>query len=865
VPGQNLTRVEAQQRAATVTTHSYEIALDLTGGAETFRSTSRVRFSATPGASTFIDLVAPHVESVRLNGRDLDPAQVFADSRIALADLEADNELVVVADCAYMNTGEGLHRFVDPVDGEVYLYSQFEVPDSRRVFAVFEQPDLKAVFTFDVTAPKHWTVVSNALVADVEPHGEDASRWHFQDTEVISSYITAIVAGPYRGGEGTIRSIDGRELPARVLCRASLAEHLDVENILEITQQGFTFYENAFDRPYPFTKYDQLFVPEFNAGAMENAGAVTFLERYVFRSKVTGAMIERRAITILHELAHMWFGDLVTMRWWNDLWLNESFAEYASTLAAAEATRFTNAWTTFNSLEKSWAYRQDQLPSTHPIVAPINDLEDVQVNFDGITYAKGASVLRQLVAWVGTSEFLAGVAAYLRKHGGGNTELNDLLVELEATSGRELSSWSKLWLETAGVNTLTPVIETDEAGVITSFAVRQTAPEQWPTLRPHRLGIGFYDVTESESDDGADSARLRRTRYEEVDVDGELTPIPALVGATRPDLVLLNDDDLAYAKIRLDEASLDTALAHLRDFADSLPRALVWSAAWDMTRDGEWPAGSFVELVLGNIGAETDSTVVMMLLRQLVTSLDAYVDPAVSEAATVEAADRLWELLGTVEPGGDLQFQLAKAYAQLARTPEQLARLAGLRSGELTVPGLDVDVDLAWELLAGLASAGAVGVADLDAALAADNTATGAQALAQAKAALPVPAGKEETWTAVVERDELPNAVQAATIAGFTRSHDPSLLVPFAQRYFDVLERVWEGKTNEMAQNIVVGLYPSELADIDGSSGVDVLALTDAFLDGLGDRTPALRRLVVEAADGVRRQLRVQQADRDAR
>ncbi len=690
MPGQNLTRAEATERAAVVTTHSYEIALDLTQGAETFRSTSRVRFSGTPGSATFIDLVAPRVESVTLNGRELDVAEVFADSRIALADLAADNELVVVADCAYMNTGEGLHRFVDPVDGEVYLYSQFEVPDSRRVFAVFEQPDLKAVFQFRVVAPDHWTVVSNARVADVDPHGEGARIWRFEDTDVISSYITAIIAGPYTGGEGTIRSIDGREIPAKVLCRASLAEHLDVDNILELTQQGFTFYENAFGMPYPFTKYDQLFVPEFNAGAMENAGAVTFLERYVFRSKVTGAMIERRAITILHELAHMWFGDLVTMRWWNDLWLNESFAEYASTLAAAEATRFTGAWTTFNSLEKSWAYRQDQLPSTHPIVATINDLEDVQVNFDGITYAKGASVLRQLVAWVGAEEFLTGVAAYFRKHAHGNTELRDLLVELEAASGRELASWSALWLETAGVNTLSPEIAVDAEGTITSFAVRQTAPAEWPTLRPHRLGIGFYDV-----DDAEGGPVLRRVRYEEVDVDGELTEIPALTGTARPDLVLLNDDDLAYAKIRLDSASLETALRHLRDFADSLPRALVWSAAWDMTRDGEWPAQSFVDLALGNIDAETDSTVIMMLLRQLVTSLDAYVDPAARDAATVAAAERLWELLGSAEAGGSAVpagqgLRAARPHAGAARPAGRpaLGRDRGRRAGDQRRPGL---------------------------------------------------------------------------------------------------------------------------------------------------------------------------------
>ncbi len=565
MPAENLTRDEARHRAALVAVEEYRITLDLTTGPTTFRSTTQVTFTASAGASTFIDLIAPQVHEIVLNGRSIDPATAFAESRIALDDLAEHNSLTVVADGAYMNTGEGLHRFVDPVDDEVYLYSQFEVADARRVFAVFEQPDLKATFAFTVTAPAHWTVVSNSPTPEPTAAGEGVATWAFAPSPRISSYVTAVIAGPYHRETGELTSSDGRTIPLAVLCRASLSAYLDADEILDITRRGFAFFESRFAQPYPFAKYDQVFVPEFNAGAMENAGAVTFLENYVFRSKVPDATVERRAVTILHELAHMWFGDLVTMRWWDDLWLNESFAEYASTLAAAEATRWTQAWTTFSSMEKSWAYRQDQLPSTHPIVADIRDLEDVEVNFDGITYAKGASVLKQLVAWVGQDEFFAGVQAYFAKHAWGNTELRDLLVELEATSGRDLSAWSGLWLEQAGVTLLRPVVELDAHGVITHAAVHQEVPAEHPVQRPHRLVVSGYDVV-----DGEEGTRLARTSRIELDVDGPVTLVPGLVGMSRPDLILVNDEDLAYAKTRLDPDSFAFATSHLHEFEDSL-------------------------------------------------------------------------------------------------------------------------------------------------------------------------------------------------------------------------------------------------------------------------------------------------------
>ncbi len=859
MPAENLTRAEARERAEHVSVHSYEVDLDLTTGPEVFRSTTLVRFDAEAGRSTFLDLIAPRVHEVTLNGESLDPAVVFAESRITLDNLAASNELRVVADCAYTNTGEGLHRFVDPVDDEVYLYSQFEVADSRRVFTVFEQPDLKATFTFAVTAPAHWTVVSNSPTPEPVPAGEgrEGLTWRFEPTPRISSYITAIVAGPYHRETGSLTSSDGREIPLGVFCRASLAEHLDAEEIMDLTRRGFAFFEERFDHPYPFAKYDQLFVPEFNAGAMENAGAVTFRESYVFRSKVPEATVERRCVTILHELAHMWFGDLVTMRWWDDLWLNESFAEFASTLATAEATRFTQAWTTFTTLEKNWAYRQDQLPSTHPVVADMVDLAAVEVNFDGITYAKGASVLRQLVAYVGQEEFFAGLREYFRKHAWGNTSLEDLLVELEATSGRDLRSWSAVWLEKAGVTLLRPEITTDDDGVITSFAITQEVPAEHPVQRPHRLAVGGYDVVEQP--DG--TLALERTLRVELDVDGERTEVPELVGEERPDLVLVNDDDLAYAKVRLDEASLATAVEHLDAFTSSLPRALVWNAAWDMTRDAEWSARAFVDLVLGNIAAETDSSVVLVLLRQLHTTVESYVAAEHRDATKRSVADRLWTLVEAAEPGSDAQLQLVKAFAMPAPTPEQLEIVAGLADGSRELEGLPVDTDLRWELLLSLVAGGRAGEAEIEAHLAQDPTATGRQAAAAARAALPTPEGKAAAWDAMVTEAGMPNAILETSLVGFTRTHDRELLVPFVEPYFASLEQVWATRGNDMAQSIVQQLFPAALV---AHPGVDVVGRTRAYLAELGESSPGLRRMLVEVLDGAERALRVQAADRAA-
>lgn len=845
MPGENLTRIEAEERASLISVQSYEVKLDLTTGTETFRSETCVKFSANQiGSSTFIDAITAKVYSVELNGVALDVAAVSDGTRIQLPNLASENELCVVADAHYMNTGEGLHRFVDPVDQEVYLYTQFEVPDSRRVFAVFEQPSLKATFQFCVKAPEHWKVVSNQSAPVPAPQGDGSAIWHFEPTPKISSYITALIAGPYSEVRDQLTSSDGRIIPLGVFARASMTEFLDADYIFEKTKAGFEFFEKAFDFPYPFDKYDQLFVPEFNAGAMENAGAVTFTETYVFRSKVTDAVRERRVITILHELAHMWFGDLVTMQWWNDLWLNESFAEYASHLAVAEATEWKNTWTTFASLEKAWAFRQDQMPSTHPIVAEINDLEDVQVNFDGITYAKGAAVLKQLVAWVGQDKFLAGVGAYFKKHAFKNTTLADLLVELESTSGRDLTAWSKKWLETAGVNTLKPELGIAEDGTISSLAVLQTAIESHPTIRPHRMAIGFYNLT-----DGC----LTRVERFELDIDGDRTEVPQALGLNRPDLILFNDDDLAYAKIRLDEHSWRTALDNLSKISDPLARAQVWGAALDASRDGEANPIDFIDMVLRHIAAETESTTMMTLLRQLVTTANLYVSAAQREAQLTRIGDALLSLTNGADAASDAQLQFLKFFALFARTESQLDSVQAILDGTASLPGLEIDADLRWELLTALVIGGRAAETEIDALVAKDKTANGEKAAAAARATIPTAANKAKTWSLLTETKELSNAhVNAASLA-FNRVLNLELLKPSLDKYFENALKIWNTHTFKIAEYLLVNLYPVQLAD-----QATLAASRAAVADQKFKAIPALHRILVENLDNLERALKCQ-------
>ena len=851
MPGKNLTRDEARQRADLLSVTAYDVNLDLTTGPSTFRTRSRVEFTAsTEGASTFIDLIAASVEQITLNGESLDPATHFDGVRIQLPALRSGaNELTTEATGTYMNTGEGLHRFVDPVDDEVYLYSQFEVADCRRMFAVFEQPDLKASYAFTVTAPAHWQVVSNEPtpepVAAGMADGVPSATWIFAPTPSMSCYITALVAGPYDVVRDEVQTRKG-VVPLGILCRKSLTPHLDADNIFDCTKRGFEFYEHEFDRAYPFTKYDQIFTPEYNMGAMENAGAVTFNEIYVFRAKVTEAIIERRALTILHELAHMWFGDLVTMQWWNDLWLNESFAEWASTTCQSEATQWDTAWTTFATFEKAWAYGQDQLSSTHPIVADIRDLEDVEVNFDGITYAKGASVLKQLVAYVGREPFTAGLREYFSKHAWQNTTLADLLGHLESASGRDLRAWSTLWLETAGVNTLRLDVTEDENGAITAAAVTQSAVEAFPTLRPHTLAIGSYDVQ---------GGHLVRVSQVEIDIDGERTEVPQLVGQRRPDLLLLNDEDLAYAKIRLDERSTATMLANPRGFTSSLPRALALGAAWDMTRDAEMSGRDFCDLVLKTLPGESDSTLLRVLLSQLQTTARQYVAPEHRDETLASLTAGLRGLATSAVPGCDAQLQLVSAFCGYAHRDEDVAWVRGLLEGSAMLDGLAIDTEMRWTLLTSLATAGAALQSEIEAERQQDNTATGRERAARALAAIPTAEAKAKAWQQVIEQEGLPNQTVTAVAQGFVRVHDTALLTPYIQKYHEMLTTLWASRTHAIAESVVEGFYPVTLANR------ELLDASQGWLDANPEATAALRRVVSENRDAVTRALAAQQRD----
>ena len=846
---ENVTRAEAAERSQLISVDGYDVDLDLIGSAETFASTTTVAFrSRQAGASTWIDLIAPEVLSVNLNGRELVPDDVFDGNRIRLDDLELENVLIVRARCAFMRTGEGLHRFVDPVDDEVYLYTQFESADARRMYACFEQPDLKAPFTLHVRAPQHWVVVSNAPDPEQTSLSDGTTRWDFPATPRMSTYITALVAGPYYSVHDVYDGPHG-SYPLRIFCRTSLAEFLDPDDIFLLTKQGFAFFEEEFGVPYPFVKYDQLFVPEFNAGAMENAACVTFLEDLVFRSRVTDAAYEQRANTILHEMAHMWFGDLVTMKWWDDLWLNESFAEWAAHHANVNATRYTDAWTTFSNQRKAWAYRQDQLPSTHPIAADMVDLDAVRVNFDGITYAKGASALRQLVAWVGEDNFRKGINAYFTKHAWGNTELPDLLSELEAASGRDLSGWTAEWLQTSGVNLMRPDLDVAEDGTYRSVAILQEPPAMpegvAPTLRSHRMALGLYDLT--------NGGLVRRERIE-LDVVGPRTEVPQLAGAKVPDLLLLNDDDLTFTKVRLDDRSWRAAVSHVGDLVDSMPRALVWGAAWDMVRDAEVPTGEYVDLVIAGLPRETDIGVVQQTLRQVRTAVDLFATPEHRPEYVARLAATLDGLMRSADPGSDHQLAFVRAFTSLATSDADLRTVSGLLDGSVVLEGLAVDADLRWSLLQRLAATGRAELDAIEAELERDNTATGRRQAAIARAARPSLEAKDLAWAEMMERTDLPNAILEANIAGFVQPDQVDLLSRFRTRFFDEIVRAWDAQTMEMGQSLAMGLYPSLVVD------AKTVRETDDFLRR-DDLNPALRRLVIEGRDGVSRSLRARAAD----
>ena len=856
MPGQNLTRAEAEKRAkAIVKVDNYKVDLDLTGGDTVFRTVASIDFEALPGSSTFVDMVAEKVHSVRLNGKELDPT-LYHDSRFPIENLAKKNVLEVDADFRYMNTGEGMHRSVDPVDGKVYLYSQFEVPDARRVYPTFEQPDLKASFQFTVTTPKEWKVFSVSPTPIPEDLG-DKERYVFAPTERMSTYVTAVVAGPYQGKSTTIRSIDGREIELGVYARASLREYLDADRIMDITESGFGFYENAYGIPYPFQKYDQIFVPEFNVGAMENVGCVTFRDQYVFRSKPTEAQLETRTNTILHELAHMWFGDLVTMKWWDDLWLNESFAEYMAHLATAEATEWADAWVGFMT-RKEWGLDQDQKPTTHPIRAEIKDLDDVEVNFDGITYAKGAAVLRQMVAYVGRENFFKGINQYLTKHAYENATLADLLAELEAASGRDMDHWTKVWLEEAGVTSLRPEVVVDKDGKVTSLEVVQEVVTPGASLRPHRLIVAGYSI---DPDAAKGEPKVKKVFSQELDVDGPRTSVDAIVGQARPDLILVNDQDLAYAKIRLDEKSLAFAIDNIANIGDPLTRRVILSAAWDMTRDGEMPATAYLNLAMADLAIEDSMTSMTSLLMRVDQAVTRFVAPANRGAQMEYAGQRIAALLEAAKPGSDQQKTLAHALARRAADEEQYQVVADIYAGTKTPEGLEVGPDLQWDLLFALVRCGKAGEAEIAAQQHKDPTLTGSQNAARARATVDSREVRQETWHAIMHDPEIPNDTRWAMAAGFWAQSGRSAVAyePFVEMFFDQIVSVWHEHSFQIAMRIVNHMFPDPVVGY--VPGANVVEHGEAWLLEHAEQPESLRRIITEGNSDSVRMLAAQAAD----
>jgi aminopeptidase N len=844
VPGTNIKQAEAAERSEIVKVASYRIDLDLTTGAEHFRVKTTIAFAGLkPGATTYIDCVGSKVISAKLNGAEFDPK--FDGETIYLPAIAAENILEIEHDGIYSNSGEGLHRFVDPADDEVYLYTQFETGDARRMYACFDQPDQKATFTISTITPKHWEVISNYSIESSKELDGDKKFTQFAPSQVISTYVTAIVAGAYTSVHDEYKG--EKTIPLGIYARKSFFKYVDADNIFEVTKQGFAYFEKTFGLAYPFGKYDQIAVAEYNWGAMENVGCVTFHEDVlIFRSKVTERNYVSRATTIHHEMAHMWFGDLVTMKWWDDLWLNESFAEWASYQSVSESTKYTEAWTEFNSLRKNWAYRVDQLSTTHPIATEMEDLDAVRTNFDGISYAKGASVLQQLVAHVGRDNFIKGLRLYFSKHAFGNTTLKDLIDELEAASGRDLTPWVSTWLRTAGVNTLRPVIELD-GDTYKKLSIAQEAPKMpvgSKELRPHRLHVGLFDIK-----DGA----LTRRKSVELDIAGALTEVTALAGEKLADLVLINDKDQTYAKLRFDDRSIETMKSHLGSLNDSLARGVIWASLWDSCRDGELSASSYISIALNALKSESDISIVAATLMQIDTALFAYASDQNREMLRNQVAVAVEAMLDASKPGSDHQLQFAKSFANTAVTTEQFERIKSILDG--SVNGLVIDAELRWSIFISGVKRGIFGPADIDRETENDKTAHGKQYGAMAYAAIPTAAAKSAVFNSVTV-DDLSNTIHSYKCRGFNDPLHSEILAGFVDQYFDVLLKVWETKGFEIAETTATLLFPSWVIS------EETVKKAQHWLDVTGkDASHALRRAILEGRDAMTRALKARAAE----
>ncbi|MFC0598393.1 aminopeptidase N [Streptomyces palmae] len=845
----DITRAEALRRGALLQVDGYQVDLDLSRAgdrtAADFTARTVIRFRARAGAGTFVDLVASRVHGIELNGRALDPAVCWTGSRILLHDLGEDNELRVTADCPYAASGEGLQRTVDP-DGTVHLHTQFEVCAARRVFAVFDQPDLKAPLRLTVTAPDHWEVFSNSPTPRPRPAGPSTARWSFPATPPLPSYVMALVAGPFQvyRSQAVVR---GRAIPLALAARASLLEASEVGEILEVTQRGIEYFSTVFGQEYPFAKHDQIFVPDLVPTAMENAGCVTLGEELLPHPRATEALRERRAETVLHELAHMWFGNLVTMNWWDDLWLKEAFATYWAAAAQAETVGHRRVWATFANGKKAAAYQQDALPTARAVCAPVPDTARAATAFDGITYAKGAAVLRQLAAAIGPEDFQAGIRRYFTRHRWGNADLQDFLAAMDHDRADGLAGWSEQWFRTPGHTTVRPDFDLDENGGYSRFAIRQEPGTAPAPLRDHRLAIGCYHLVDGH---------LVRTDRIETTIAGAHTEVPGMRGRRQPDLLLLNDDDLTYAQARFDERSLTTLREHIGDLSDQLARALCWGTCWNMVYNAEFAARAYVRMALSVLDREPDTALRELLRLRVAAAVERLVHPSWLRTGRRLLADTAHRLALAADAGSDHQLGWVRTMADAAVTRGQTAFLCDLLHHVQALPGLVLDAGLRWTLLRTLVVNGHAGTAEIEEELRRDQSAAGRLHALGVRAARPEPAAKEAAWQQLVSGSELPLPLVTALVGGFQTipvgGHE--LLEGYAARYFEVIGELWDRHPYGVARRLAHGLYPRPPV------GQRVLDLTERFLLR-PDLAPGLRETVGNAGQTMARCLDAQATD----
>ena len=831
-----LTQAEAAGRAARVDRAEYDLALELAAGKATYRGDVTIAFALSGEGALFLDFRGRTIEQLEINGRAAEPDWTGYRLTLPAELLRDENEVHVRYVNDYDTTGDGFHRFVDPEDDAEYVYTNFEPYEAHRLFPCFDQPDIKGRYAVTVVAPIEWQVVANAPLAESTPAGTGLMRHRFARTELFSTYLMALIGGPY-----AVRRTEHQGLRLGLYARRSMEPLLadQAPEIFELTGQGLDFYAEQFDQPFPFAKYDQVFVPEYNSGAMENVGCVTYNEAYLFRDPPT--MNERlgRAETFLHELAHMWFGNLVTMRWWNDLWLNESFATYVSYVTMVEATRFTNAWKVFAAEIKRWAYQQDQLPTTHPISGAAADTEIAFLNFDGITYGKGASVLKQLVKYIGRDAFRDGMRLYFRRHAWSNATLGDFLACLEEASGRRLDEWARLWLETASLNTLAAGWRPDGER-LAELTVQQSAPPAYPYLRPHAIEVTLARDTSA----GLEIVALP------VWVDGALTSVPGAEGRPLPELVFPNHGDHTYAKVQLDVGSLGFVRRNLARVDDALLRELLWMSLWEMVRDRQLRSTAYLAIGRQLLSSEPDQDILNTVLERAALSIARYVP----EVAREQQAHAWFDFaLGNVaQSQGDRRILWARSAIMVAASAADVRRLADLVAGREEIDGFELDQEMRWAIAIKEVAFGLAGAEDaVQQEAARDRSDRGHRALLRAESSRPTAEAKAQAWQKIYGAGYGSFHLTRAAMLGFFWPQQESIVEPYADAFFEKVRDVFATRDHPFARSYLLAMYPAYRGD------PAVLDRSQQLLADLNGQLPTLKRQLTEAADELDRQIKV--------